>query len=109
MSASPPGTVCPETSNTRAPYQDDVDEQLHGVSTITGDNLEDKIPDNLQQLEDEWEHDPDNPRNWSPASKWTATTIVSPSIIIRYLIMRLFLSACALHFCDTVSKFHHGT
>ncbi|KAG2074476.1 multidrug resistance protein 4 [Suillus decipiens] len=35
--------------------------------------------DNLQQLEDdpEWQHDPVNPRNWSPASKWTTTAILA--------------------------------
>ncbi|KAG2336185.1 multidrug resistance protein 4 [Suillus weaverae] len=81
MSASPPVTVCVESSNIRVPIQDDVDErhlsQLHGASAITDDNLEDKIPDSLQQLEDEWQHDPVNPRNWSPAKKWTTTIILA--------------------------------
>lgn len=113
MSASPPGTV---SVNARAPNQDDVDEshlsQLHVASIITADNLDDKIPDDFQQSEDEWQQDPANPRNWSLASKWTVTTIVSSSIRIKYLIMRPdfgFLSACALHLCDSVSKFYHGT
>jgi hypothetical protein len=87
MSASPPGTA---PVSVRAPNQDDVDEphlsQLHVASTITADNLDDKNLDDFQQLEDEWEQDPANPRNWSLASKWTATTIVSSSIIIEYLI-----------------------
>ncbi|KAG1741327.1 major facilitator superfamily domain-containing protein [Suillus lakei] len=51
--------------------------QLHGASAIPDDNLGDEIPDKLQQLEDEWQHDPVNPRNWSPAKKWTTTAIVA--------------------------------
>lgn len=78
MSASPPGTV---PVNARAPNQGDVDEfhlsQLHVVSTITADNLDEKISDDFQQLEDEWQQDPANPRNWPLASKWTATTILA--------------------------------
>ena len=115
MSASP-STAAVENSNTFVPSQDNVDElhlsQLHGASAIIDDKLEDKILDHLQQLEDEWQHDPVNPRNWSLAKKWTATTIVSPSIRTKYLIMRFnfgFRSAGDLHFCDSVSKFYYGT
>ncbi|KAG1817711.1 multidrug resistance protein 4 [Suillus subaureus] len=81
MSASPPETVCVESSNTRVPDEDDVDElrlfQLHSVSAVIDDNLENKISDHLQQLEDEWQDDPVNPRNWTPVKKWTATTILA--------------------------------
>ncbi|KAG1850195.1 major facilitator superfamily domain-containing protein [Suillus subalutaceus] len=52
-------------------------ETLHGVSAITDDNLEQNIPDHLQQLEDEWQDDPANPRNWTPAKKWTAIVILA--------------------------------
>ncbi|KAG2146605.1 major facilitator superfamily domain-containing protein [Suillus bovinus] len=80
MSASP-STAAVENSNTFVPSQDNVDElhlsQLHGASAIIDDKLEDKILDHLQQLEDEWQHDPVNPRNWSLAKKWTATTILA--------------------------------
>ncbi|KAG2361263.1 multidrug resistance protein 4 [Suillus spraguei] len=76
MSTSPPGTVFVESSNTRVSNQDDVN-IFQPNSLSATDNLEDKIPDDLQQLEDEWQHDPVNPRNWSPASKWTATTILA--------------------------------
>ncbi|KAG1741333.1 multidrug resistance protein 4 [Suillus lakei] len=80
MSASPPGTVCVESSYTRVLNQDDVDEcplsQLRGASAILDDNFKGGIPDNLQQL-DEWQHDPVNPRNWSLAKKWTNTTILA--------------------------------
>jgi multidrug resistance protein len=37
----------------------------------------DKIEDKIEDKEDDWEHDPINPRNWSPLKKWTATAIVS--------------------------------
>ncbi|KAG1860060.1 multidrug resistance protein 4 [Suillus subluteus] len=81
MSASPPETVCVENTNTRVLNEDDGDEQhlsqLHGASTITDDNLEEKIPDHLQQLEDEWQDDPANPRNWTPTKKWTAIIILA--------------------------------
>jgi multidrug resistance protein len=78
MSTSPPV----ENTKTRVQNEDDIDErhlsQLHhDASVIADDNLEDKIPDQLQQLEDEWEDDPINPRNWSAAKKWTATTILA--------------------------------
>ncbi|KAG1860072.1 major facilitator superfamily domain-containing protein [Suillus subluteus] len=44
---------------------------LSGMS-FSGDN----IPDKFKQLEDEWQQGPANPRNWSPARKWTTTAIV---------------------------------
>ncbi|KAG2038280.1 multidrug resistance protein 4 [Suillus americanus] len=40
--------------------------------TIPDDNLEQE-----KQSEDEWEHDPVNPRNWPLAKKWTTTAIVA--------------------------------
>lgn len=114
MSASPPRTVYNENSNTRVPNRDEVGEphlpQLHSASAINDENLDDKIPDYLQQSEDEWQDDPVNPRNWSPARKWTATTVVSSFIRIGYLTTRPnFGSACTLHVCDSISKFYHGT
>jgi len=39
---------------------------------------ESSLPDKtLQNLDDEWEHDPANARNWSWKKKWTATAIVN--------------------------------
>ncbi|KAG1850204.1 multidrug resistance protein 4 [Suillus subalutaceus] len=40
--------------------------------SFSGDN----IPDKFKQLEDGWQQGPANPRNWSPARKWTTTAIV---------------------------------
>jgi len=37
---------------------------------------EDKIEEALEDAEEDWEHDPENARNWSPAKKWTAVCIV---------------------------------
>jgi MFS family permease len=51
------------------------DPHVHVPSAITDDNLEPEIQE--KQLEDEWEHDPINPRNWSPAKKWTTTAVVA--------------------------------
>ncbi|KAG2042966.1 major facilitator superfamily domain-containing protein [Suillus americanus] len=40
-----------------------------------GQSAEDS--DKTHDKEYDWEHDPANPRNWSSAKKWTATTIVA--------------------------------
>ncbi|KAF9247174.1 multidrug resistance protein 4 [Melanogaster broomeanus] len=52
-------------------------EPLHmggeGQSALPSDKIEDKI----ENIGDDWEHDPVNPRNWSPLKKWTTTAIVS--------------------------------
>ncbi|KAG2367887.1 major facilitator superfamily domain-containing protein [Suillus spraguei] len=79
MPASPPGIVCAERSHTHVPDTDYVSDppQPHDVSAISKDNLADKIPDKFEQLEDEWQQDLANPRNWSPARKWTTTAIVA--------------------------------
>jgi len=44
----------------------------HGESALP----EDKITEAIENLEDDWENDPDNPRNWSPSRKWTAVSVV---------------------------------
>ncbi|KAJ7368887.1 major facilitator superfamily domain-containing protein [Mycena albidolilacea] len=45
-----------------------------GASAI----LQEKKPDLLENLEDaDWQHDPENPRNWPFAKKWTTTAVVS--------------------------------
>ncbi|KAH7887863.1 multidrug resistance protein 4 [Phlebopus sp. FC_14] len=51
-------------------------------SKFTGDDMQfaipgDKLEDKAEDKQDNWEQDPINPRNWSPARKWTATAIVS--------------------------------
>ena len=35
------------------------------------------VPDDKIEETDDWERSPNNPRNWSPLKKWTATAIVS--------------------------------
>ncbi|KAG2038282.1 multidrug resistance protein 4 [Suillus americanus] len=69
MSASPPGA-----SYIPLPDQDhdSNNPRVHDPSAILDDNLE-----RIMQPEDEWQHDPVNPRNWSPAKKWRTTTIVT--------------------------------
>lgn len=34
------------------------------------------IPDTKAEDTDDWDHSPNNPRNWSPLKKWTATALV---------------------------------
>ncbi|KXN82226.1 hypothetical protein AN958_02917 [Leucoagaricus sp. SymC.cos] len=45
----------------------------HGESTVHQDDFEKVVED----LEEDWENDPANARNWSVGKKWTAVTIVS--------------------------------
>jgi len=80
MPASP-GMVRAERLHTHVPDTDRTSDhpQPDDASVISDNNLEDKIPDKFTQLEDEWQQDPANPRNWSPARKWTTTAIVSSS------------------------------
>ncbi|KAJ7867802.1 multidrug resistance protein 4 [Mycena leptocephala] len=40
-------------------------------------NPEDKKTELQQNIEDDWQDDPENPRNWPFAKKWTTTSIVS--------------------------------
>lgn len=81
MSSSPPGV---QGSHTHLPDQNDSNDrhvqQLHVHSAIPDDNLQHEIQGKLEQPEDEWQHDPVNPRNWSPAKKWTTTAIVNSSV-----------------------------
>lgn len=45
----------------------------HDVSSIPAEQKEEVIND----LQDDWEDDPANARNWSPRKKWICVTIVS--------------------------------
>ncbi|KAJ7432311.1 major facilitator superfamily domain-containing protein [Mycena galericulata] len=38
---------------------------------------EDKLEELIEQHEDDWEDDPENPRNWSTRKKWASAAIVS--------------------------------
>lgn len=49
------------------------DHDGHGASAIP----EDKKAELLESLEDDWQDDPENPRNWSLSKKWTSTAVVS--------------------------------
>ncbi|KAF8068729.1 major facilitator superfamily domain-containing protein [Lyophyllum atratum] len=45
----------------------------HGESALP----EDKVEEAVENVEDDWENDPENARNWSFGKKWTAVSIVS--------------------------------
>ncbi|KJA13017.1 hypothetical protein HYPSUDRAFT_152044, partial [Hypholoma sublateritium FD-334 SS-4] len=45
----------------------------HGESALP----EDKVEESFENVEDDWEDDPENARNWSSLKKWTAVSIVS--------------------------------
>jgi hypothetical protein len=44
----------------------------HGSSAIP----EDKKAELLENLEDDWQDDLENPRNWSSSKKWTSAAVV---------------------------------
>ncbi|KAJ7462124.1 multidrug resistance protein 4 [Mycena latifolia] len=61
---------------TEAPHGVDADGVEHpgrGPSAIP----EDKKEELLENLEDDWEDDPENPRNWSFGKKWASAGVVS--------------------------------
>jgi hypothetical protein len=47
-----------------------------------------KLEKTSSALEDDWEKDPANPRNWSINQKWVATMIVKYHGFIIYLALR---------------------
>ena len=40
-------------------------------------NAAEKVEETSSSLEDDWENDPANPRNWSTERKWLCTAIVN--------------------------------
>jgi hypothetical protein len=73
MSSSPAEIVSPVTPRTQGSIQGDTD-YLRSAQLACGEGefAIDKI-----EVNDNWEYDPVNPRNWSPAKKWITTTLVS--------------------------------
>ncbi|KAG1753910.1 multidrug resistance protein 4 [Suillus paluster] len=75
MSGSLPGP--PSHTITHVPDQGDTNGHHlpKRASSEAGSVIsDDKVKDNKEH---DWEHDPVNPRNWSPAKKWIAVTLVS--------------------------------
>jgi len=61
------------TSSVAQPSQESEPTHLgHGESAIPEDKHEEKI----EILEDDWENDPENARNWPNGRRWTAMCIV---------------------------------
>ncbi|KZT65998.1 MFS general substrate transporter [Daedalea quercina L-15889] len=62
---------------------------------------EDKKEEALENQEDDWAHDPANPRNWKTSKKWTMTAIVSFYTFITPLASSMMapgLPQIALHY-----------
>ena len=75
-------TAVADPAEAQAPYHDQ-EKQTSNVpaATLTGGEGQSAIPEDkkeeaLENAEDDWAHDPINPRNWTPAKKWTAVSIV---------------------------------
>ena len=54
----------------------------HSVRTFVPDHeeSEDKKEVILENLEDSWETDPENARNWSTSKKWVSMLMVRPAV-----------------------------
>jgi len=80
MTGSPARTSSLATSHTHVLVEDDAND-IHSLQLAGSEDMsaipDDKIVDKIQDKNDSWEHNPANPRNWSPAKKWIATAIVS--------------------------------
>ncbi|KAI0750934.1 multidrug resistance protein 4 [Daedaleopsis nitida] len=51
---------------------------------------EDKKEEALENAEDDWAHDPINPRNWSTRKKWTMVSVVSGPFTRRCFVVHLY-------------------
>ena len=67
----------------------------HSITSVThvgvnekAEIAKDKIKVALENLDDDWENDPENARNWSSARKWKATASVS-ALVFVYLVFEL--------------------
>jgi hypothetical protein len=103
MSDSPPGTVSLTPS-----HQHDLND-LHLPQIMRSEGHSTEVEEKTRDQEYDWEHDPANPRNWSPTKKWTSTTIVSSSISEFNLQRLMSVLGRAVHICRAISKFYHGT
>ena len=73
----------------------DVKSTVHSLAYVTQEekldltkcdrNSADIVEGSSSSLEDGWENDPANPRNWSIGKKWVATAIVSA--IASYILL----------------------
>lgn len=75
-------TAVADPAEAQAPYHDQ-EKQASNVpaANLTGGEGQSAIPEDkkeeaLENAEDDWAHDPINPRNWTPSKKWTAVSIV---------------------------------
>ncbi|KAG2348787.1 MFS general substrate transporter [Suillus weaverae] len=69
MPGSSPGTVS-------FVHQDDSND-LHLPQLINGGGQSAEVENITHDKVHDWEHDPANPRNWTPAKKWITTTLVA--------------------------------
>lgn len=68
----------PQDKNVDAQTIAENDNEVKGAKDKEGkDMMTEKDVLALQEEEDEWEHDPANPRLWSSRKKWRMTAIVS--------------------------------
>lgn len=75
----------------------------HGESALP----EDKVQEALENEADDWENDPENARNWSWGSKWTAVSIVRHTLLSSACLSRDY-SGIILHLCSSTSQFNDG-
>ncbi|KAJ7887576.1 major facilitator superfamily domain-containing protein [Mycena olivaceomarginata] len=90
-----PAADKPVVPNTNTAAQD---HDGHGASAIP----EDKKAELLESLEDDWQDDPENPRNWSLSKKWASAAVVS----LYTFVSPLTSSIMAPGLPDVAIKYH---
>ncbi|KZT20801.1 MFS general substrate transporter [Neolentinus lepideus HHB14362 ss-1] len=101
MAAQEPRPSTPASVDTSFTHVRDRNEQVpqdgEGESAIP----EDKKEEVLENLEDDWQHDPINPRNWSGRQKWLVVSLVSLYTFVSPLassVMAPALPEIAVHY-----------
>jgi len=82
-------TLAPDSRNTLSPVNSIANEEQkkpqQGASEVTIAQTKDEgTKSEIKKVnsdDEEWEVDPDNPRNWSAVKKWTAMIIVSSAAL----------------------------
>jgi hypothetical protein len=64
------------------PAQDDVEAGM--TANYSPTDPHNRIDDSSSVDEEDWDNDPENPRNWSSGKKWTAVAIASSEQCIGY-------------------------
>jgi hypothetical protein len=93
--------VGPGTKDTFSTSSLKTEKSLHSIRTFVPghEESEDKKEEILETLEDIWETDPENARNWPMYKKWVAMLIVRQIIYAYSPITSYYLRFRSIHLC----------